>query len=64
MIWETGERSHEPTQVVGVKDVPPLHHVVAYDFGIKHNILRMLRVRRMQSDGGSGARHRLKTCWR
>ncbi len=41
-IWETGERSHEPTQVVGVKDVPPLHHVVAYDFGIKHNILRKL----------------------
>ena len=38
-IWETGERSHEPTQVVGVKDAPPQHHVVAYDFGIKHNIL-------------------------
>ena len=41
-IWETGERSHEPTQVVGVKDAPPQHHVVAYDFGIKHNILRKL----------------------
>jgi len=40
--WETGERSHEPTQVVGVKDLPPEHHVVAYDFGIKHNILRKL----------------------
>ena len=41
-IWETGTRSHEPTEVVGVKDMPPSHHVVAYDFGIKHNILRML----------------------
>jgi carbamoyl-phosphate synthase small subunit len=41
-IWETGERPHEPTEVVGVKDEPPLHHVVAYDFGIKHNILRKL----------------------
>ncbi|MEO5935999.1 MAG: glutamine-hydrolyzing carbamoyl-phosphate synthase small subunit [Terriglobales bacterium] len=41
-IWETGERSHEPTEIVGVKDMPPLHHVVAYDFGIKHNILRKL----------------------
>ena len=41
-VWETGERSHEPTQVVGVKDMPPQHHVVAYDFGIKHNILRKL----------------------
>jgi carbamoyl-phosphate synthase small subunit len=42
-IWETGTRSHEPTEVVGVKDEPPRLHVVAYDFGIKHNILRMLR---------------------
>jgi carbamoyl-phosphate synthase small subunit len=41
-IWETGERSHEPTQIVGVKDGPPQYHVVAYDFGIKHNILRKL----------------------
>jgi carbamoyl-phosphate synthase small subunit len=41
--WETGERSHEPTAVVGVKDEPPRFHVVAYDFGIKHNILRKLR---------------------
>lgn len=42
-IWEKGTRSHEPTEVVGVKDEPPRLHVVAYDFGIKHNILRMLR---------------------
>ena len=42
-IWEKGTRSHEPTEVVGVKDGPPRLHVVAYDFGIKHNILRMLR---------------------
>jgi carbamoyl-phosphate synthase small subunit len=40
--WETGTRSHEPTEVVGVKDLPPSKHVVAYDFGIKQNILRML----------------------
>ena len=38
----TGTRSHEPTEVVGVKDLPPSKHVVAYDFGIKQNILRML----------------------
>src|SRR6184192_1576289 len=42
-VWEVGERSHEPTEVVGVKDQPPRFHVVAYDFGIKHNILRKLR---------------------
>jgi carbamoyl-phosphate synthase small subunit len=41
-VWDVGERSHEPTQVVGVKDQPPLYNVVAYDFGIKHNILRKL----------------------
>jgi carbamoyl-phosphate synthase small subunit len=40
--WATGTRSHEPTEVVGVKDLPPSKHVVAYDFGIKQNILRML----------------------
>jgi len=41
-LWELGERSHEPTEVVGVKDQPPRFQVVAYDFGIKHNILRRL----------------------
>jgi carbamoyl-phosphate synthase small subunit len=41
-VWETGERSHEPTEMVGVKDEPPRFHVVAYDYGIKHNILRKL----------------------
>jgi len=41
-LWQTGERSHEPTEVVGVKDEPARFHVVAYDFGIKHNILRKL----------------------
>ncbi len=42
-VWETGERSHLPDEVVGVKDQPPRFHVVAYDYGIKHNILRKLR---------------------
>jgi len=28
-VWETGERSHEPTEVVGVKDEPARFHVVA-----------------------------------
>ena len=42
-VWEVGERSHEPVAVVGVKDEPPRFHVVAYDFGIKQNILRKLR---------------------
>ncbi len=41
-VWEVGERSHEPVRVVGVKDEPPRFNVVAYDFGIKHNILRKL----------------------
>ena len=41
-VWDTGERSIEPTEVVGVKDAEPERHVVAYDFGIKHNILRKL----------------------
>jgi len=42
-IWDLGERSHAPTEVVGVKDAPPRFEVVAYDYGIKHNILRKLR---------------------
>ena len=42
-VWETGERSHLPDEVVGVKDEPARFHVVAYDYGIKHNILRKLR---------------------
>src|SRR5262249_8876289 len=33
--WQTGERSHEPDKVVGVKDAPAKFHVVAYDYGIK-----------------------------
>ena len=41
-VWDIGERSIDPTEAVGVKDAPPKHHVVAYDFGIKHNILRKL----------------------
>ncbi len=41
-VWEVGERSHEPTQIVGVKDEAPKFHIVAYDYGIKHNILRKL----------------------
>ncbi len=41
-VWEVGERSHEPTEMVGVKDEPARFHVVAYDYGIKHNILRKL----------------------
>jgi carbamoyl-phosphate synthase small subunit len=40
--WDEGVRSHEPTEIVGVKDAPPKHHVVAYDYGIKHSILRRL----------------------
>src|SRR6476660_10087482 len=42
-VWEVGERSHEPIEVVGVKEQPERFHVVAYDFGIKQNILRKLR---------------------
>ncbi|HKR82773.1 MAG TPA: glutamine-hydrolyzing carbamoyl-phosphate synthase small subunit, partial [Terriglobales bacterium] len=42
-VWDVGERSHEPVEVVGVKDQPERFHVVAYDFGIKQNILRKLR---------------------
>src|SRR5215470_10907876 len=34
-VWEMGERSHEPTEIVGVKDAEPQFHVVAYDYGIK-----------------------------
>jgi carbamoyl-phosphate synthase small subunit len=42
-VWETGERSHLPDEVVGFKDEPARFHVVAYDYGIKRNILRKLR---------------------
>src|SRR5678810_671313 len=42
-VWDVGERSHEPVEVVGVKDQPERFHVVAYDFGFKQNLLRELR---------------------
>jgi carbamoyl-phosphate synthase small subunit len=42
-VWDRGERSIEPTEIVGVKETPERFHVVAYDFGIKTNILRKLR---------------------
>src|SRR5207245_556818 len=41
--WEVGEGCNEPVEVVGVKDEPARFHVVAYDYGIKQNILRKLR---------------------
>ena len=45
--WDAGRRSLEPARVVGIKDDVPKDrasgkHVVAYDYGIKQNILRML----------------------
>ena len=39
-------------------------HVVAYDYGIKRNILRRLVQVGLPRDRGSGAAHRPKTCWR
>jgi carbamoyl-phosphate synthase small subunit len=33
----------------------PRFHVVAYDFGVKRNILRMLAAARLPCDGGAGA---------
>src|SRR5437899_10760708 len=42
-VWEVGERSHEPVEVVGAKDEPTRFNVVAYDYGIKQNILSKLR---------------------
>ncbi len=40
--WEAGECSIEPGDVIGLKEAARKHKVVAYDFGIKHNILRKL----------------------
>src|SRR5260370_1397055 len=45
--WQTGTRSIAPTEtgklpVDATKGEPPNKHVVAYDYGIKQNILRML----------------------
>ncbi|WP_218353972.1 glutamine-hydrolyzing carbamoyl-phosphate synthase small subunit [Alteromonas lipotrueiana] len=34
-VWKLGEGYVKPTE-------PPKYHVVAYDYGVKHNILRML----------------------
>ncbi len=54
-VWETGERSHLPDEIVGVKDEPERFHVVAYDFGIKRNILRKLRGEGCKVTGSSRA---------
>ena len=40
-LWETGSRFHPPIAPAGEKSLPR-RHVVAYDYGIKQNILRML----------------------
>jgi len=40
--WNAGECSIEPAEAAGLKQAAPRHNVVAYDFGIKHNILRKL----------------------
>ncbi len=32
----------------------PEFHVVAIDYGVKRNILRLLAVERLQGDGGAG----------
>ncbi len=47
----------------GASDEPTLH-VVAYDFGIKQNILRNVDPRGLQSNGSSGTKPQPKTCWR
>lgn len=39
--WSEGVTKCSPSDLVG-PDAEPLHHVVAYDFGIKQNILRRL----------------------
>ena len=39
----------------------PEFHVVAIDYGIKRNILRLLAERRLQGDGGAGEDHRPRT---
>lgn len=39
---QTIERWHEGQGTWGVKSLPQQFHVVAYDFGVKHNILRIL----------------------
>jgi carbamoyl-phosphate synthase small subunit len=39
--WTAGIEPCSPSELTG-KDAAPLYHVVAYDFGIKHNILRRL----------------------
>jgi len=41
--WEAGEWDLETNTAVTPEEVT--HHVVAYDFGVKHNILRMLASR-------------------
>src|SRR5262249_16955862 len=40
--WDTGTTLLTPGPVVEAKSQGPAKHVVAYDFGIKQNILRML----------------------
>ena len=42
----------------------PAYHVVAYDYGIKRNILRKLAVARLQADGAAGAGDARRKRWR
>ncbi len=56
--WEEGVRSYEPTEIVGVKDGAPKYRVVAYDYGIKQNILRRLVGESLQRHCSSGDHQR------
>ena len=40
--WELGKGHSKPLENLSLNDQKNLFHVVAYDFGAKHNILRML----------------------
>jgi carbamoyl-phosphate synthase small subunit len=56
--WVLGEGHPDPA----VEARP--WHVVAYDFGVKRNILRMLADRGCRYHRGAGADARPTRCWR
>ena len=55
--------SARPRTCIG-RPAEPRFHVVAYDFGIKHNILRRLVQVGLPRHRGARAHHAPKTCWR
>ncbi len=68
-VWTKGEVEERLLPATTVEtshrraDEPERKKVVAFDYGIKHNILRRLVSSGLRRDGGPGADNGERMCW-